>query len=45
MEKGIATQLEARRKKAREGKDLDADMRAIDAETACKEHEQSIESN
>lgn len=35
MQKGIAAQLEARRK-AREGRDLDAEMRAIDAETDAK---------
>jgi hypothetical protein len=35
MQKGIAAQLEARRK-AREGQDIDADMRAIDEETDAK---------
>ena len=35
MQKGIAAQLEARRK-AREGRDLDAEMQAIDAETDAK---------
>jgi len=35
MQKGIAAQLEARRK-AREGQDIDADMRAIDEETNAK---------
>ncbi|MCC9654620.1 phage tail tape measure protein [Rhodopirellula halodulae] len=35
MQKGIAAQLEARRR-AREGRDLDAEMQAIDAETDAK---------
>jgi TP901 family phage tail tape measure protein len=35
MQKGITAQLEARRK-AREGRDLDAEMQAIDAETDAK---------
>ncbi|GAA5509156.1 phage tail tape measure protein [Novipirellula caenicola] len=35
MQKGIAAQLEARRE-AREGQDINADMRAIDAETDAK---------
>jgi TP901 family phage tail tape measure protein len=35
MQKGIAAQLDARRK-AREGQDIDADMRAIDEETNAK---------
>src|SRR6056297_140130 len=35
MQKGIAAQLDARRK-AREGQDIEADMRAIDAETDAK---------
>ena len=35
MQKGIADQLAARRK-AREGQDIDADIRAIDAETDAK---------
>ncbi len=35
MQKGIEQQLEARRK-AREGQDIDAEMRAVDAETDAK---------
>ncbi|WP_372723890.1 hypothetical protein [Novipirellula sp.] len=35
MQKGIATQLEAR-SKSREGRDLDAEMQAIDAETMLR---------